>query len=215
MQLARALIIAVALALIACNPYDPNLVDQPFRCACNVEDAPGCVGPDEARCPDGYECITYSAVEEICEEKDSAPRADAGPDEIDAGPFECRSDLEPNDSITAPTVAPIPDFGDDYELVGLQICPDTDKDIFRFRTDVVGKNVTVTLTHRSDEGLLSLDILNSGGVSIRTGVPTGDDDDVLEAAVQNLPVGTYYAQVAASAAGVENDFDIYILTTGP
>jgi hypothetical protein len=38
---------------------------------------------------------------------------------------------------------------------------------------------------------------------------------VLEATVANLAIGTYFAKVASSGAGIENDYSIEIVTSGP
>ena len=197
---------AALLLAASCDPYSPNLGNTaPFRC-----------GTDDPRCPEGFACVEYSPSQQLCEKEDSAAIPDSGPGQIDSGPFECGRDsqIEPNESITDPTITPIPDFGPEYELVGLQICPDTDIDVFRFRTDVVGKNVTVRLVHNAGAGTLALDILNSGGVSITAGTATANPD-VIEASVVNLPVSTYFAQVRSTEAGVENDYDIEIVTSGP
>lgn len=201
--LAYTTILAAALAVTACDPYDPNLGDHPFRCGANGE------------CPEKYVCVDYSETVRLCEPKNS-PNVPDGGVHTDGTPYHCGSDdsIEPNDSITDPTITPIPDFGDDYELVGLQICPDTDLDIFRFRTDVVGKTVVVTITYPSNQGLLALDILNSGGDVIKSGTPTGNPD-AIEARIDNLPASTYFAQVSSGAAGVENDYSIDIVTSGP
>lgn len=192
-----------AAAASACDPYSPNLGDSPFRC-----------GTDEPRCPSGYECVEYSATRQICEKSGPTDHPDARPGQSDGGPFECGADaeLEPNDSITDPTNTPIPEFGDDYELIGLQICPDTDVDVFRFGVEVTGKNAIVTVTYRSADGELALSILNSSGVAIQAGAPT-TNPDIINASVQNLPAGTYYAQVTAKDSGVENNYDISFALT--
>ncbi len=198
LSLASLAVAAAAVSsLPACNPYNPDLGESPFRC-----------GTDDPRCPDGYECIEYSATRHICEKSGPSDQVDAHTS-ADSGPFQCGEDaeLEPNDSISNATTTPIPDFGNDYELIGLQICPDTDVDVFRFGIEVTGKNATVTLTYQSAAGELALDILNSSGVSIREGTPTANPD-IINAAVQNLPAGTYYAQVRAKDSGVENNYDI-------
>jgi hypothetical protein len=194
----------LAAIWMACDPYSPNLGDHPFRC-----------GTDEPRCPAHYVCVEYSSTVQLCEPEDSEAVPDAG-DDSDGTPFECGADdsLEPNDSITDPTITPIPDFGPSYELVGLQVCPDTDIDVFRFRTDVVGKNVAVTVSYPSANGLLTLELLNSSGAVIRAGTASGNPD-VLEATVANLAIGTYFAKVASSGAGIENDYSIEIVTSGP
>jgi hypothetical protein len=195
---------ALALLTIACSPYNPDLGDLPFRC-----------GQDEPRCPDGYVC-DESGTPAVCRSEGQASGADARPSSGDGGNLSCNDDsqLEPNDSITDPTITPIPDFGPDYELVALAICPDTDVDVFRFRIDVTGKNATVDVTYNSTRGTLVLDILNSTGVSIRQGAPAGGNNDVLRAEVANLPSGVYYARVGG-AAGATNNYSISIKTTGP
>jgi hypothetical protein len=72
----RSLLVCAALAL-ACNPYDPDLGDTPFRC-----------GTDEPRCPDGYVAVEESVVRCICERAATAP--DGGPSDYvcDGDPFE-------------------------------------------------------------------------------------------------------------------------------
>ena len=193
-----------AVAVAACNPYDPSLPDEPFRC-----------GTDEPTCPDGYVCDVRSASEKICVEEGSVTDVDAG-DTGDA-PFYCLNDdqIEPNETINAATPIPIPDQGDDYQLQGLAVCPDVDVDVFRFRTAVTGKNVTVDIAYNASRGQLRLDILNSGGQSIREGTASPENPDLLTASVTNLPAGVYYAQLQPAADGIENNYGITITTTGP
>lgn len=195
---------ALAILAVACSPYSPDLGDTPFRC-----------GSDEPRCPEDYVCDD-SQNPAVCVASNANGGADARPSTGDGGNLACNDDsqLEPNDSITDPTITPIPDFGPDYELVALAICPDTDVDVFRFRIDVTGKNATVDVTYSSNRGTLVLDILNSTGVSIRQGAPAGGNNDVLRAEVANLPSGVYYARVGG-AAGATNNYSISIKTTGP
>lgn len=199
---------AVACLSLAssCDPYSPNLGDNPpFRC-----------GTDEPRCPDGFTCVEYSATDTVCVKSGDAPRPDGGNADVDApSQLECAfEELEPNESITDPTITPIPDFGPDYELVGLQICPDTDVDVYRFRIDITGKNVKVDINYRSSQGELVLDILNSTGTTIIAGTAVVGNPDILRGEVPNLASGTYYAQVR-SASGVRNNYDIDIVVTGP
>lgn len=188
-----------------CNPYDPSLPDVPFRC-----------GTEEPRCPDSYTCVEHSASQQLCEREnaDNAPDAGVGPD--GSSSFVCNDDseIERNDSISDPTITPIPTLDDKYELAGLAICPDTDIDVFRFSIDQTGKNVRVEITFNAGNGELLLDVLNSTGVSIRSGSPVTGDAGLVRAEVANLPAGTYYAQVRAPA-GTENNYGIFIQTTGP
>ena len=204
------LIASVAFGMLAaagCDPYNPDLGNTPFRC-----------GTEEPRCPEGYMCMEYSPSQQICERAGDDPLPDAGPDEADAGPFQCNNDaeIEPNESINNATLTPIPDIQDFYNLANLAICPDTDIDVFRFRVAVTGKNATVDLQHNSSRGLLRVDILNAAGTSIAMGSPFMGNNDHLRAAINNLPAGIYYARVQSSAAGVLNNYEtLDIVTSGP
>ncbi len=186
---------AVALGA-ACNPYDPELGDSPFRC-----------GTDEPRCPSGYECVEYSPAEQICESGGGdEPEPDADPDNLD-----CNDDgaIEPNDTTATAWTTPIPASRPDISLVQLAICPDTDKDLFRFGVEVNGKNVRATVTTSVADGQLLLQILNGGGAVIANGQATGAEQIIV--AVNNLAIGTYYVQVSAPV-GVQNNYTLDIVT---
>ena len=203
-------VLAAALVL-GCNPYDPNLGDRPFRC-----------GTDSPRCPEGFSCVAdeQNPVFEVCVREGASPTVDAGePGAPDAmmGPFTCNDDseIEPNDSTAAATTTPIPDQADTYRLVALAICPAGDVDVFRFRVDESGRNIRVEVEYTQAQGQLVLDILNSTGVSIKTG--TQESPTLLSAEVANAPSGVYYAQVQADPAipTTENNYNVEIITSGP
>lgn len=202
--LSTLLAVGVSVAtLSACNPYDPDLGERPFRC-----------GTDEPICPDGYECVQETPADQICVRTGGGGSAvDAGPGAPDAGPFVCNDDneLEPNDTIQTATLTPIPDLRQDYSLVRLAICPTTDVDIFRFRIESMAKNMKATVQFNSGVGALTLDILNSTGSPIAT-ASGGTNPDVKELIVRNMPIGVYYVKVGA-AAGVQNNYQLNILTT--
>lgn len=184
----------------ACSPYDPELGDTPFRC-----------GTDEPRCPSGYQCVEYSPAEQICE------RAGGGDPEIDADPgnLDCNDDtsIEPNDTTATAWTTPIPASRPDISLVQLAICPDTDKDLFRFGVEVNDKNVRATVTTVVADGSLLLQVLNGAGAVIANGQATGADKIIV--AVNNLAIGTYYIQVSAPV-GVQNNYTLDIVTcSGP
>jgi hypothetical protein len=195
----------VALGLTACNSFAPNLGERPFKC-----------GTDSPRCPDGYECISYSPTEEVCERKGVADLPDTGPIGPDARTVVCNDDseIEPNDSLSDPTLTSIPQLRDSLRLVTLAICPEEDQDFFRFDIDEAGKDARIDVTYQSDRGELLLDLLNSTGVSIRSGTPLSEDPNTLRAEIPNMPTGTYYAQVRATE-GVRNNYNIEITTSGP
>lgn len=207
MKALRTPVLAAALAALAvgCNPYEPQLGDKPFRC-----------GMSDPACPDGYVCVQESAADSFCISADIAELPDAGPGGPDGGILECNGDngLEPNENIGDPTNTPIPDFQNDLELIGMQVCPMGDVDVYLFRIDQSGKNVKAEVMYPSAAGGIELDILNSVGTSIKTGTVVGGNNDLLAAEVPNLPTGNYFAQVRG-ATGVRNRYDISITVSGP
>jgi hypothetical protein len=205
MRATSRLVIALALAALAgaCNSYDPDLGSVPFRC-----------GTDEPRCPLGYTCVTYSGDEELCE-KTGAEEADAGSQPDGGGGFSCADDgeLEPNNNLEEPTDTLIPMVHDEYKLVSLSICPDTDVDVFLFKVDIAGKNLRADLTYMSARGQLILEVLNEGGDVIKTGAAVPGMPDLVRAEIPNMPIGTYYVQVRAPA-GIQNNYTIELALSG-
>lgn len=203
----RTLFVLIALPTLAaaCNPYEPQLGEKPFRC-----------GMSDPACPDGYVCVQESAADSFCISADVAGLPDAGDDTPDGGILQCTGDdgLEPNDSIGDPSSTNIPEFADSVELIGLQVCPMGDVDLYIFRIEQAGKNAAAELRYPSGAGTLRLDILNSVGTSIKTGTDVGGNSDVVRAEVPNLPTGQYFVQVRGDT-GVRNRYDVSIAVTGP
>lgn len=202
-SLVASAFLAAALAA-ACNPYDPDLGPEPFRC-----------GTDEPRCPDGYTCVEISATSHLCQLSGTdIPDVDATPTIPDAGPFTCNDDseIESNDTIDSATTTPIPGQSEEYRLVGLAICPTSDVDIFRFGVEETGKNVQANVTYTSGQGQLVLEILNSVGSTIATG--NQETAALLRANLANAPQGIYFVRVAAET-GAQNNYNIEIVTSGP
>lgn len=199
--------LGLVLAGFGCDSYDPDLGDEPFRC-----------GAEEPKCPEGYTCDVRSETEQICVKigTDIPDRPDAGEQEPDAQSFSCNNDLsiEPNNAITMPTITPIPNLRDDYPLAGLAICPTTDVDMFRFRIDRPGKNIRVDMELEAGHGSLLLDILNASGIAISPGTAVDGNPNLIRAEVLTVAADTYYARVKATP-GVENNYSIHIITTGP
>lgn len=168
-------VIAVVVA-IGCNAYNPDLGPEPFLC-----------GTSEPRCPDGYFCV-QRVGENVCTREEVV--GDAGSD----GNLQCSGDaLEPNDSIANPTIVPIPEAGEVHTLDAV-VCPTTDVDLYRLNVDVTGKNVRLEVDLELTDGPVVIDLLNSTGVSIRTGTPNNAGDK-LHADLINAAQGEYYARV--------------------
>ncbi len=198
-------VFAGAAMFTGCNTYDPQLGSAPFRC-----------GLSNPRCPEGYQCVTYSAADEICERIGGQPGDRPGtPDGGGGGPVTCNDDsmIEPNESITDPTLTSIPSVQPSVRLVSLAICPSTDQDFFHFEVTTNGTNVTAEVEYDAASGLLALDVLNNGGVSISSAQPAAGNPNILRAAIPNLPIGIYYAQVRSAESGVENNYSIEIITS--
>jgi hypothetical protein len=197
-----SLVISLGLLASACDSYSPNLGAAPFKC-----------GTDSPRCPDGYECVSYSPTQEVCELKGSSDLPD-GSLQPDARQLKCNDDseIEPNDSLSDPTQTSIPELRDSMMLVTLAICPEGDRDYFRFDIDVAGKDSLVELRYDSEQGNLKVDILSSSGQAISNGTPLSDDPNTIRAGIPNMPDGTYYVLVHGEGDMVKNNYDIDITT---
>jgi hypothetical protein len=182
--------------LAAC--YNPDLGESPFRC-----------GTDDPKCPEGYTCHVYSPSEQICEQGNVGPDGGGG---SDGGDLSCNDDssIEPNDTTGNAWVTPIPSTMPSVSLVQLAICPTTDRDLFRFGVEVNGKNMKATITTDVADGPLLLQVLNGAGATIANGQAVSQTEIVV--AVNNLAIGSYYVQVAANGADVENNYTIDIVT---
>lgn len=191
--------VAIALfsiaALVACNPYDPELPNKPFLCG----------GPDNDLCPEGYTCNDDMVCENIATETN-----------VDASVgFECADDsaLEPNDVPTTAYITPIPNARPDYALVGLAICPPGDKDHFRFGVDQTGINMEATIIGLAGRPSLTLNLLNSNGTKIADGAPVAGQAQKVRMEVPNrLAIGNYVLQVMSPDATSENNYEITIKT---
>lgn len=187
--------LAVAAAVVGCTPYDPDLGARPFLC-----------GDSEPRCPDGYVCVTRVGSDQVCERSEAV--ADAGDD----ANLLCSGDTahEPNETITAATVVPIPDAGETYMTTAV-ICPQSDIDIYKLNVDTTGKNVRVEVNYDAAAGELAADLLNSTGISIRTATRVNNDPDKLRADFANLAQGIYYGRVQGT--GRLNNYSVTFIIT--
>lgn len=201
-SLTLATLTAAAMSLGACNSYDPNLGNAPFRC-----------GTDSPRCPDNYTCVTYSAAEEICEANSGFDdRADAGEaGGADAQNLTCNNDseIEPNNSLDKATNAIFPASGS-FRLVSLAICPTGDEDYFEFYIPDSGTNVVVEVEYMSARGPLSLELLKGDGSVLSSGTPAAGNNDILRVAIPNIAQDTYFARVSPGEAGAQNNYNFQI-----
>lgn len=189
-SLARAL--PLALLAAACNPYDPDLGNTPFRC-----------GMSEPFCPDGYTCNTGG----VC-----IAGSDIRPDASTA--FVCADDgsLEPNDLPNRAFVTPIPSGGPKYSLLGLAVCPAGDVDHFQFGVTANGTNIDASVVSVAGRAPLQLNLLTTTGAVIATGASDAATPQLVQLRVDNrLAVGTYLLQIK-SPDMTENNYDLSIKT---
>lgn len=189
----RFLLLLVLPCAAACDIYDPDLGNQPFRC-----------GETEPRCPDGYGCIARGPGEEYCE-------LGADDDDDDGVTADCVTDpREPNDQLTTATATAISVDTGELTLSQMSICPDTDVDLFRLVLSTQS-NIRVDLRHSTVRGVLALDLLNPDGTSIGAGTPIADPN-IVRVQRAELSQGIYYVQVRAPA-GVQNSYDLDLITS--
>lgn len=195
LRMSRTFVISFSLAcaaLAACNPYDPDLGGAPFEC-----------GSDEPRCPEGYTCVEYSDMNQVCERQ-------AG-EGIDApgSTFQCANDssIEPNNDVMTAFVTPIPQMPT-YSLVGLAVCPTDDRDHYRFTIATNGQNFEAQVSGVANRTSLSLEVLTLQGNPVATGAPLGPSPQVVRVEIPNrLAAGDYIVRIS-SPDQTENNYDL-------
>jgi hypothetical protein len=185
----KTLLIPVLVAMVTgCNPYDPSLPEDPFRC-----------GDSEPRCPDGFECVERTSTYHVCERAGSA-----GPD---GSNVDCDDDsgLEPNETVAAPFITPFASSNTVLDYSSLSICPDSDRDTYRFTIPAAGTDVRIEIEFDESVSVLGLQILSSSGAPMATG--SASSNGRVTADIASIPTGTYHAQVSAPVGG-ENNYSI-------
>ena len=99
---------------------------------------------------------------------------------------------------------------DFFSLVGLAICPGSDRDLFELRIDTNSKNIHAEITFDASRDALDLAILNSAGTVIVSGEFSGPSQKLAD--LPSAPAGTYYVEVFSSLDD-ENNYDITIDTS--
>ena len=186
--------LCAALLAAGCDPSDPELGDQPYRC-----------GTEEPKCPQGYVCVERFDREQYCYREDSATR-DGGITSPDAAPFTCADDssTEPNEEIDSAQPVLMVESGRLFDIAGLAICPTSDVDVIRFD----GISVTVDLRFLASRGALLLDIVDDTGDLLSDSVIVDGDLGHLRAQVPSTRSITGYARVRAATSGIRNNYTI-------
>lgn len=147
LALAALLLAPIAASGAACNPYDPDLGEQPFRCGTNNA------------CPDDYECNSSDLCVRI------GATADCADD----------SATEPNDTRDQAFGTPVADARADVTYADLSICPADDVDLFEVTVPANGLNLTASVTYENGPAL-RLRLLNDAGTMIIAGSDNGDNE---------------------------------------
>jgi hypothetical protein len=172
--------ILTAALFAACNPYDPDLGQKPYRC-----------GTSEPKCPDGYEAVDVGPPN-ICE---CVLDGDTGGDTPDAAGGCAADPGEPNDSPASATATPIGAGATTAEFNNKSICTITDVDTYAFSSATANQMMTATLTFSPQVGQLFVKIIDSQGILLGMGTMQGSN----MIATATLPTqGTYYVQVGST-----------------
>ena len=196
------LFFALASAITACSPYDPELGPSPFLC-----------GPADQtqRCPDGYTCQMMGTAEYCLAPSGTIP--------VDANNLNCDDDsqLEPNNSIQEAFQTPVATQKNTLTFAGLSICPMGDKDNYAITITTATQNLEMIIEYDTAGADLQGSILASNGTPLANASPVTDMPGVRKAYVPNASVGTYYAAVFGPAMGTltTNNYKLTINVTGP
>jgi len=205
--LARAVAVALALASTsACDPFSPDLGDEPFRCG------------EGGACPDGYSCEPVADIPSgvcVSGSDTGSGDGDGGDGDGDDDASLCAdADLEPNDSIVSAVITSVPDQQLQYQEAGLAVCPPGDTDLFRFRVAIANQNIRAEVATDRGLGELVAEITNEQGVTLATGTYNPSNDQ-LTVELPNAAIDTYHLRISGFDAQVENSYDVDLQLTGP
>jgi hypothetical protein len=157
-------------------------------------------------------CVDEAGGDEVCELPGSGSAIGGG----DAG-LQCDvdNDREPNDTAQIATMIAIPATGDS-EMLDAVLCPETDIDVYQLTVDMTGEAVRVDVSYDSRLGPLTIDLLNSTGLVIRSATQVGNDHDHLRVDFDNLASGAYFARVQAMNASFRANYQVnFVISTAP
>jgi hypothetical protein len=191
--MSRLLFISLGTAaLAACNPYDPDLGNHPFKCA------------TDGTCPAGYTCEGDDPMTWVCETSQPA--------DIDApgGQFVCANDssIEPNNDPNTAFITPLGTSMMTYSLVGLAICPVGDRDHYRFSISQTGQNFEAQVTGVADRPSLSLQVLNAAGAMVASGAPVPGTPQVVRIELVNRLAAGQYTVLVQSPDNTQNNYNL-------
>jgi hypothetical protein len=104
-----------------------------------------------------------------------------------------------------------------YSLENRAICPARDVDNYAITIATANEGIDATLTFEAGGAPLRAAIRNTGGVPIMNLTGVAGQPTMLHAAVQNLPVDTYYFTVSSQLGGAisVNNYKFTLTVTAP
>jgi hypothetical protein len=195
---------AVAAAIAACTPYDPNLGTTPFLC-----------GPQSPPCPDGFTCEDQSG-QMVCANKSAGSGSGSG----GSGGFPCvdNGNFDPGGSTATAFQTPVASGRSSITYGPVALCPGGIRQTYAVEITEEGQTLKSTITYQADGDPLNVLLLNTSGQTVATGSANGNPDSDA-ASVPTEPSGTAYVQVVGPAtpgsADGENNYLLNITVSGP
>jgi hypothetical protein len=175
-------LLAAAVIAVACDPFNPDLGDTPYRCATS-----------EPKCPDGYEAVDVPQPI-LCECR--LPGTDGN--QPDASTMDCSDDgSEPNDLIQNARMTPIGTGSQTAQFPNQAICSVSDVDTYRLMSSQPNQKLTATLQFNMSIGQLNISVLDGNGTRIEMEPMVMGNMLVLK--VPLVTQGAYFVRVGSSA----------------
>jgi hypothetical protein len=193
---------AVAAAIAACTPFDPNLGTTPFLC-----------GPQNPPCPSGFTCEDQDGQMVCAGGKTSGSGSDAGG-------FKCADNgqFDPGPTIASAFQTPVGSGRAAITYGPVALCPGGSVQTYGVDITEEGQTLNATITYQADGDPLNVLLLNSSGATVATGTASSNPD-TMTASVPAEPVGAAFVQVIGPAtpgsADGENNYLLGISVAGP
>ncbi|MCC7000153.1 MAG: PPC domain-containing protein [Deltaproteobacteria bacterium] len=201
LRLATLLMMSAAAGLYAgvgtgCDPYAPELPDQPFFCASGTP-----------RCPSGYVCDDSPTLIKPTCKRASGGGSDGGPSTDGMVATSCDGppdrDFEPNDSTAAAIQLP----AQHYVVDSVGICSQDDADMY-WAMLTGGQHLTLRLDFTHTAGDLTLAVLDNAASQLRFSDGSSMSNNFESIDITNIPGGKYYFKIKGKDPGVRNTYTL-------
>jgi hypothetical protein len=174
--------------LVACNPYAPDLGDDPFQC-----------GTDNPKCPEGY--VAVRRADTVCVCQDEAPTPSNG--------FACNEDpydqLGTSNGDARSATATAVGVSTKTALIDtLAICPENDEDFFSLRIGKAQTRIEALVKGFDPEYAdLELSIVDGTDKTVQTGLLVKGENTVRVIYMAET-TGEYFVRIKATTSGKNN-----------